>query len=106
MCILAVALIMSASASAQGAKPTPNAAAKQGTILGDVTDQTGAVLAGATATITNGAGITQTATTNDRGEYSVEGLPTGTYSLTISAPAFKDFHSDGLALERGPEHFD
>ena len=83
------------------AKTAANSGKNQGSIRGTVTDQTGAVLPGATATITNGAGLTQTATTSDRGEYSVEGLPAGTYSLTISAPAFKDFHSDGLALSAG-----
>ncbi len=101
LCIFAVALIGSVAASAQDAKATADSAKGKGAITGTVTDQTGAVLPGATATIKNGAGLTQTATTNDRGEYSVESLPAGTYSLTISAPAFKDFHSDGLALSAG-----
>jgi len=101
LCILVVALITSAPSFGQGAKASGNSAKEKGAITGTVTDQTGAVLPGATATITNGTGLTQSATTNDRGEYSVEGLPTGTYSLTISAPAFKDFHSDGLAVSAG-----
>ncbi len=101
MCIFAVALFSSVPASAQGAKTPANSAKEKGAITGIVTDQTGAVLPGATATITNGAGVAQTATTNDRGEYSLLGLRPGTYGLTISAPAFKDFHSDGLALSAG-----
>jgi len=101
LCSFAVALIISAPASGQGAKPSGSSSKEKGGITGTVTDQTGAVLPGATATITNGAGLTQTATTNDHGEYSVGELPAGTYSLTISAPAFKDFHSDGLALNAG-----
>jgi hypothetical protein len=101
LCVVAVALVISAPASAQGAKTPADSAKEKGAITGTVTDQTGAVLPGAAATITNGAGFTQTATTNDRGEYSLAGLPTGTYTLTISAPAFKDFRSDGLALTAG-----
>ena len=98
MCIFAVALVSLVPASAQDTKASANSA--KAAITGTVTDQTGAVLPGATATIT-GAGLTQTATTNDRGEYSLAGLSAGTYSLTISAAAFKDFHSDGLALAAG-----
>jgi Carboxypeptidase regulatory-like domain/TonB-dependent Receptor Plug Domain len=98
LCIVAVALISSVPASAQVGKTSANSAKEKGTIAGTVTDQTGAVLPGATATITGAGGFTQTATTNDRGEYSLAGLPAGTYTLTISAPAFKDFRSDGLIL--------
>jgi hypothetical protein len=101
LCIFAVALFSSVPASAQGAKTPANSAKEKGAITGIVTDQTGAVLPGATATITNGAGVAQTATTNDRGEYSLLGLRPGTYGLTISAPAFKDSHSDGLTLVGG-----
>ena len=101
LCIFAVALVSSVPASAQVAKTTVDSAKEHGTISGTVTDQTGAVLPGATATITGAAGFTQTSTTNDRGEYSLPGLPSGTYTLTISAPAFKDFRSDGLNLNAG-----
>jgi hypothetical protein len=101
LCILAVALIISAPASAQDAKTSVSSAKEKGGITGTVTDPTGAVLPGATATVSNGAGLTRTATTNDHGEYSIVGLPAGTYGLTISAPAFKDFHSDGLILTAG-----
>ena len=98
LCTIAVFLIVSAPAFAQGAKASASSNKGKGAITGTVTDQTGAVLPGATATITNGAGLTQTATSNDRGEYSLGGLPAGTYTLTVSAPAFKEFRSDGLAL--------
>ncbi|MGA8734223.1 MAG: carboxypeptidase regulatory-like domain-containing protein [Terriglobales bacterium] len=96
--IIAVVLFISAPALAQGAKSPTNSAKGKAVVTGIVTDQTGAVLPGATAIITNGAGVTETAATNDRGEYSLGGLPAGTYTLTISAPAFKEFRSDGLAL--------
>ena len=99
LCGFAVVLAISSLALAQSAKAS--SAKGKAAVTGTVTDQTGAVLPGATATITSQAGLTQTATTNDRGEYSIEGLPTGTYTLTVSAPAFKEFRSDGLSLSTG-----
>ena len=43
LCILAVALVISAPASAQGAKTPANSAKEKAAITGTVTDQTGAV---------------------------------------------------------------
>jgi len=84
------------SAWGQSAGADPPAGKGKPAILGTVTDSTGAVLAGATVTITGANGVTNTATTDDKGVYAISGLATGTYSITISAPNFKDFHSDGL----------
>jgi hypothetical protein len=70
-------------------------------LSGVVTDRTGAVLSGASVTLSNGRGLTQTITTNDRGEYSVNKLPPGTYTVVISAPNFKDFRTDSLTLNAG-----
>jgi hypothetical protein len=99
LCAVAVALIFVTPASAQSGKTGGDKT--KASVTGIVTDQTGAVLPGATATVTNGTGLTQTATANDHGEYSIGGLPAGTYSLTVSAPAFKNFRSDGLILSAG-----
>jgi carboxypeptidase family protein len=100
LCVFGVFLIASAPTLAQDTK-TSATATEQGSIGGSVSDQTGAVLPGATATITNQAGLTQTAATNERGEYAFKGLPAGTYTITVSAPAFKDFHTEGIALSAG-----
>ena len=101
LCILAVTLAIAVPASAQGAKTSADSVKGKASLTGTVTDQTGAVLTGATATVTNGAGLTQTATTSDHGEYYIQGLPAGTYSITVSAPAFKDFRTEGLTLSAG-----
>ena len=93
LCFVGVLLIVSACVVAQDAKIS---GAGQGSIGGTVSDQTGAVLPGATATVTNQAGLSQTANTNERGEYSFTALPVGTYTITVSAPAFKDFHAEGI----------
>ena len=99
-CFFAFVLIASASAPIVAAsdKAPDNSAQAHTSIDGTVTDKSGAVLPGAAVTVSNGAGFTQSATTNDRGEYSFTDLPAGTYSVTISAPAFKDFRTEGMAL--------
>ena len=61
-----------------------------GTILGKVSDTTGAVMAGATVRATSTAtGALRTATTNGLGEYIFLSLPVGTYKIETDATGFK-----------------
>jgi hypothetical protein len=87
-----------AAAQASTASQVAPGPLKPGSVAGSVTDQSGAVLAGATITISNGAGVSKTATSNERGEYSIAGLPPGTYNLVVSMKGFQDFHGDNLTL--------
>src|SRR5579871_1171314 len=62
-----------------------------GTIVGTVTDPSGAVVTGATVTVTNKAmGATRTTTTGSTGTYTVTDLPPGTYEITITASGFAE----------------
>jgi hypothetical protein len=70
-------------------------------LIGSVTDQTGAVLTGATVTVSNASGFKQTAATNPQGVYMVSGLPPGTYDMAVTAPNFKTFQTSGIALAAG-----
>ena len=55
------------------------AQAVTGTILGTITDTTGAVMPGATVTLTNaGTGLVRVVVTDAGGEYTAPSLPTGT----------------------------
>jgi hypothetical protein len=72
-------------------------------LAGVVTDQTGAVLVGATVKISRGTELIQTAVTNDQGRYSVKGLPAGTYDLSASAEGFKVFQAPGIVLNAGDD---
>lgn len=72
-----------------------------GTVTGTATDQTGAVLAGAKVEISNAKGVKVTTTTNDQGVYTVSGLEPGTYDVTISKGAFKNFQTSGLVVTAG-----
>ena len=62
----------------------------RGTILGVVTDSSGAAVPGATVTIKNvDTGLTRTVTTTDDGSYSAPELPIGNYSVTVEKSGFK-----------------
>ncbi len=72
----------------------------QGTIVGHVTDPSGAVVAGAKITITDvSIGVTHAAVTNASGDYVVTDLNPGTYSAAAEAPGFSKSVSSGLTLE-------
>src|SRR5829696_4170598 len=80
----------------------PRGAAAQavtGTIVGTVSDSTGAVVGGAKVTITNtGTGLTRTYTTDKAGEYTAPSLPTGTYLVTAEMTNFKTAALSGVEL--------
>ena len=60
-----------------------------GTLTGNVTDQSGAVLPNATVEALNtGTGVTRSATTDASGDYRFNALQPGTYKISISASSF------------------
>jgi hypothetical protein len=61
-----------------------------GTILGGITDPSGAVLPGVTVTAKNTAtNETRTFTTDPGGNFQFNALPAGTYTLTATQDSFK-----------------
>ncbi|MGA2101329.1 MAG: carboxypeptidase regulatory-like domain-containing protein, partial [Candidatus Sulfotelmatobacter sp.] len=60
-----------------------------GSIVGTVTDASGAVLPGAAVTITGPTGQTLNAKTNEQGGYSVGSLIPGVYKVRVEAKGFK-----------------
>src|SRR5438067_13014826 len=71
---------------------TPQAAAQAvyGSIFGTITDQTGAAVPNAKVTVTSERqGTSDTAATNDTGNYSVTHLIPGTYDVRVEATGFK-----------------
>ena len=60
-----------------------------GDLTGTVTDPSGAVVSGATVTLTsNSTGATRTTTTNASGAYRFALVPPGTYAVSVSAQGF------------------
>ena len=71
----------------------------RGTILGTVTDESGAVLRGAAVTARQTTtGLTRTETTNDAGEYSISQLPVGPYVVSVEQTGFKKIERTGIEL--------
>jgi hypothetical protein len=76
----------------------------RGTILGTVTDNSGAVIAGATVTARNGAtGLQRTTQTSADGSYSIPELPLGTYSITVTQSGFQTFVANGVVVDVATE---
>lgn len=71
--------------------PTPaQAQAVNATVLGNVTDSSGAFISSATVVAKElGTGFTRTTTTNASGNYTFPDLPPGTYSVTAEMQGFK-----------------
>jgi hypothetical protein len=70
------------------------------TMVGTVTDATGAAVPNAHVTVTNTAtNLTRNAQTNDQGEYRIEFLPVGDYTVAITAGGFKKAIRNGVVLE-------
>ena len=77
---LVVALLLPVGLAAQ---------AVTGTILGVITDSTGAVMPGATVTLTNtGTGQVRVVITDSNGEYTAPSMTTGKYSVKAELSGF------------------
>ena len=70
-----------------------------GTILGTVTDTSGAVVAGASVDVTNVAtGVNNHTVTSSTGDYTMPYLSPGTYKVTVEAQGFQRSVTAGIAL--------
>ncbi|MGP8259238.1 MAG: TonB-dependent receptor [Acidobacteriaceae bacterium] len=82
--ILVVALSLAMIASVSGSLSAQQAVSAR------ITDQTGAVIAGATVQISGAKGSIQRTTQSDRnGAFLISGLPAGNYRLVVSNPGFE-----------------
>ncbi len=84
--------------------PAIHAQISQASLQGTVTDNSGAVVRGATVALKNkGTGDTRPATTGASGEYLISNLNPADYSMTVSMPGFKTAVISNLTLHTG-EH--
>ncbi|MFL6333572.1 MAG: carboxypeptidase regulatory-like domain-containing protein, partial [Pyrinomonadaceae bacterium] len=79
------------------------AAAQQslGTLRGNVKDELGGVIIGATVTAADAAGVEKTATTDEQGNYSFAGLPPGQYTVRINQAGFAAYENLGVEVQAG-----
>jgi len=78
---------------------TANGQAAYGTIIGTASDPSGAGVPNAQVTATDTEkGVSQTTTTNDSGNYTLNNLTPGNYKVTVEAKGFKTFVQENLPV--------
>src|SRR6516164_3284295 len=69
----------------------------RGTILGTITDASGAVVSGAKVSAKNtGTGLERSTQTSADGSYTISELPVGTYTVTITQSGFQTSVTTGV----------
>lgn len=95
--LLALAVVLFA------ARPS-HAQVDAGSILGTVSDQSGAVISGARLTLTNeGTGVSLATTTGSEGTYKFAPVKIGTYRLEITNPGFALVTARAIVVNIGAE---
>jgi hypothetical protein len=84
-------VILAASALAQA----PN---NLGSLHGQVTDPSGAVVIGASVTVTTPSGQSQSAVTDKQGNYVVRDLPAGDVTVNAAAPGFTPYQMPNVII--------
>jgi Carboxypeptidase regulatory-like domain len=91
--LVVLALIFGICAAASGQQTT-------GSIVGTVKDQQGAVVNTASVKATNvDTGYSRSAPVNGYGEYRIDYLPVGKYTVEATAPTFERFVQQNIALD-------
>jgi hypothetical protein len=79
-------------------------ATNTGTVVGSVSDPSGALIPGATVTLTDAsAGVKLTDVTNAAGKYAFTTVPPGTYTITITKSGFSTEKSEGAEVNIGTQ---
>ena len=93
---LPLTLVLLVSLAVAAWTQTPTAA-----VSGKVTDQTGAVIPGATVTATGPDGRQVSATSDQGGGFSLRSLPAGSYTVSATANGFAQFSQSAVTLTPG-----
>src|SRR5271163_580953 len=72
-----------------------------GSIAGTIQDNSAAVVPAATITVTNDSGVTQTASSDEKGEYRIDGVAPGAYTVKVQGTGFTDFTAKEIVVTAG-----
>ncbi|MBY0373372.1 MAG: TonB-dependent receptor, partial [Bryobacteraceae bacterium] len=90
LCLIALLAIIPSALTAQ---------AVYGTIVGSISDASGAAIPGAKVTITDtGRNVTNSVSSNDSGNFTQRFLIVGRYRVRVEAQGFKAFQQDNIAV--------
>lgn len=99
-CSVASSIVILVVATLLAAPAALGQGSYQAQIRGVVTDQSGAVVANATVTITNdGTNIAQTAQTDEHGQYFLQGLRPSSYTIKAQASGFQVDEKKNIVLQ-------
>ena len=73
-----------------------------GIVHGVVTDESGALVQGATVTVSNAAGPVKSGRAGDDGSYSINGVPPGQYTVQAALPGFHQAQPIAVDLSASP----
>jgi len=91
LCVAAL-LLLAVAAPLSGQDP-------RGTMLGKVTDASGAVMPGVEIRVTNAqTGVTLTAVTNESGHYNIPFILPAVYKVTAEMPGFRGYAREGVQI--------
>jgi outer membrane receptor protein involved in Fe transport len=95
----AAAVMLATAIIIAGSPRIASAQAVRGELLGNITDESGLALPGATVTITEvNTNITTTTVTNESGYYIFPSLKDGTYKVVAELSGFKKIVRDGVVV--------
>jgi hypothetical protein len=72
-----------------------------GTLKGQVSDEFGGVIVGATVVAVNSSGVEKTVTTNGEGNFVINGLAPGKYTIKMTAVGFANYENADVELVAG-----
>jgi Carboxypeptidase regulatory-like domain len=98
-----VALLTNLLPSFVVAQKSAKVTAGKASISGQITDLNGTIVGGARAVLSNGAGLRQESTADEKGNYSFSGLHSGTYTLVVSADKLPELRLDYINLAASQE---
>ncbi len=72
-----------------------------GSLRGQILDEFGGAIVGASVVVIDAKGAQHTATTNDQGMYVVNSLPAGRYTVRVATPGFASYENAEVAVTAG-----
>ena len=80
----------------------PVAQQRAGSLRGQVSDELGALVVGATVTLIAADGTQKSAVTNAEGVYSFSSLPPGSYTIRVASSGFSPYEKTDVMIAAGP----